>query len=47
MEDLDDSFLPYTVDISLLSSLQQKDLLEQLQRVGKTLYSRNHFAETR
>lgn len=38
---VDDLLLPYEFDISLYSSLKNKDLLEHINRVGKVIYT-NH-----
>ena len=38
---IDDLLLPYEFDISLYSSLKNKELLEHIDRVGKVIYT-NH-----
>ena len=35
---IDDLYLPYFVDLSLFSMLQNKDLVESIEREGKVLY---------
>ena len=37
---LDDKMLPYTFDLSLYREIQNKELLEHIDRVGKILYAR-------
>lgn len=37
---LDDLFLPYTFDISILSHIKNEDLLNHINRVGIVLYGR-------
>ncbi len=36
--ELDDLFLPYKFDVSLYKSIDNIDLLEHINRVGKTIY---------
>jgi predicted nucleotidyltransferase len=38
--DFDDSDMPYFVDVSVYHELNNPDLIEHIDRVGKTLYSR-------
>lgn len=38
--DIDDLLLPYTIDLSLYSHIDNADLLEHIQRVGKLFYQR-------
>lgn len=38
---LDDLLLPYTVDLSLLASLNHSELREHIERVGMVFYERN------
>jgi predicted nucleotidyltransferase len=38
--ELDDLLLPYKVDISLLHTIESQELLDHIQRVGKTFYQR-------
>lgn len=38
--ELDDLFLPYTIDLSLFASLSNRDLIEHIQRVGVTFYAK-------
>lgn len=39
-DELDDSFLPYTFDISIFNDLKEPDLKEHITRVGKIFYSK-------
>lgn len=39
MDDLDDLLLPYTIDLSLFSHIDNPDLLDHIQRVGVTFYA--------
>ena len=39
---LDDLLLPYTFDISLLSNIDNKNLLDHIKRVGKPFYEREY-----
>jgi hypothetical protein len=41
MGQLDDLFLPYTIDLSLFSSLKQPDLLDHIRRVGVVFYEKS------
>ena len=38
--ELDDLLLPYTIDLSLFSMLNNTDLREHVERVGKVFYAR-------
>ena len=38
--DLDDLLLPYTFDLSIYSRIHNGELLEHIERAGKTLYRR-------
>ncbi len=38
-DELDDSFLPYTFDISIFDDLKEPDLKEHITQVGKIFYS--------
>jgi len=40
MSDLDDLLLPWMIDLSLLSDLDNPELRNHVQRVGQTLYER-------
>ena len=42
---LDDLDLPYLFDLSILHHIENDDLLDQIQRVGKILYSRQDQAQ--
>ena len=39
-EALDDLLLPYTIDLSLFDELENTDLREHIERVGKVFYKR-------
>lgn len=39
--DLDESDIPYQVDISILAQIDNPNLVEQIQRVGQVFYQRN------
>ena len=45
MSDFDDSMLPYLVDISNFSELQNQDLIDHIQRRGKIIYERSNNKE--
>ena len=38
--ELDDLLLPYKIDLSLLKHIQNTDLLDHIQRVGKVFYEK-------
>ena len=38
---LDDLLLPYKIDLSVLHKIENEDLLEHIDRVGKILYERD------
>jgi predicted nucleotidyltransferase len=38
--ELDDLLLPYQIDLSLFSHLENKQLIEHIQRVGKVFYQK-------
>jgi len=39
---LDDLMLPYTFDLSLYYQIKEADLIDNIQRVGKVFYSKDH-----
>jgi uncharacterized protein len=39
-KDIDDLLLPWMVDISIFATIKNNDLIEHIQRVGKTIYKR-------
>ncbi len=41
---LDDLMLPYTIDLSTLSQIENEDLLDHIKRVGKIFYSQTDRA---
>ena len=45
MNDFDDSMLPYLVDISDFSELQNQDLIDHIRRRGKIIYERSNNNE--
>ncbi|MBN2392825.1 MAG: nucleotidyltransferase domain-containing protein [Anaerolineae bacterium] len=40
LDDLDDLLLPYTIDLSIFSSISDADVIEHIQRVGVTFYQK-------
>jgi predicted nucleotidyltransferase len=40
IEEIDDLFLPYTFDISLLRYINDPDVLDHIKRVGKVFYKK-------
>ncbi len=40
MKEIDDLFLPYSFDLSILKDITDKDVLDHIQRVGKVFYER-------
>ena len=40
MDQIDDLLLPYTIDLSLFSSISDPDVIEHIQRVGVTFYEK-------
>lgn len=43
LNDLDNLLLPYTIDLSILSHIQDPDLLGDIQRVGQTFYDKREI----
>ena len=41
-EELDELYLPYLFDISIFSHIEDKDLIEHINRVGKVFYELNN-----
>ena len=41
MDELDDLFLPYTIDLSIFNNIHDPDLIEHIQRVGVTFYDKS------
>ncbi len=39
MDLLDELYIPYSFDISIFEHIDNKDLVEHIQRVGKTIYT--------
>ena len=39
--DIDDLMLPYKVDLSVFNSIQNRELLEHIERVGKIFFENN------
>ncbi|MEJ5310901.1 MAG: nucleotidyltransferase domain-containing protein [Anaerolineae bacterium] len=46
MDDLDDLLLPYTIDLSIFSSISDPDVVEHIQRVGVTFYEKSGEQQT-
>lgn len=44
--EIDDLLLPYTVDLSLYTQIENTDLLDHIQRVGQVFYQRDDFTIT-
>jgi predicted nucleotidyltransferase len=40
LDDLDELFLPYTIDLSIFNDISDPDVLEHIQRVGVTFYQK-------
>ncbi|MDL1877490.1 nucleotidyltransferase domain-containing protein [Cytophagia bacterium CHB2] len=40
LNDLDDSFLPYTIDLSIFNNISDPDVIEHIQREGVTFYEK-------
>jgi predicted nucleotidyltransferase len=40
LDDLDELFLPYTLDLSIFNAISDPDVLEHIQRVGVTFYQK-------
>ena len=40
-DDLDDLFLPYTIDLSIFRHISDPDVIGHIQRVGVTIYERD------
>jgi predicted nucleotidyltransferase len=41
MDELDDLLLPYIIDLSIFSDINDSDVIEHIQRVGVTFYDKN------
>lgn len=39
--DLDDLYMPYKIDVAIFHKINNPDLIEHIQRVGKTLYNQS------
>ncbi|HEY88162.1 MAG TPA: nucleotidyltransferase domain-containing protein [Thermoflexia bacterium] len=46
MHELDDLLLPYTIDLSIFNDIGDPDLIEHIQRVGVTFYTRLNGCHT-
>jgi predicted nucleotidyltransferase len=44
---IDDLFLPYTFDISVYSQIENRDLIDHIERVGKVFYQKQMIAKPR
>jgi predicted nucleotidyltransferase len=40
-EEIDEILLPYKVDLSLFEKIENKDLIDHIQRVGRNFFHRN------
>jgi uncharacterized protein len=40
MDEIDDLLLPYTIDLSIFSSISDPEVVEHIQRVGQPFYER-------
>lgn len=40
--EIDDLLLPYKIDLSLMKHIQNNDLIQHIERVGKVFYEGNH-----
>ena len=46
LDELDELFLPYTIDLSIFSDISDPDVIEHIQRVGVTFYKKGEvFSE--
>ncbi|MBE0410238.1 MAG: nucleotidyltransferase domain-containing protein [Anaerolineales bacterium] len=43
LRDIDELFLPYTVDLSIFKDIGDPDVIEHIQRVGVTFYNRSEI----
>jgi len=41
MDELDDLFLPYIIDLSIFNNIHDPDVIEHIQRVGVTFYDKS------
>ncbi|RNI39150.1 nucleotidyltransferase domain-containing protein [Hanamia caeni] len=44
---IDNLFLPYTFDLSVFEHIENKELIDHIQRIGQILYQKNLQAQTR
>lgn len=44
LDDLDELYLPYTIDLSVFNDISDPDVLEHIQRVGVTFYKKGEAA---
>jgi predicted nucleotidyltransferase len=44
LNDLDDLFLPYTIDLSIFNDIRDPDVVEHIERVGVTFYQKGETA---
>ena len=42
IDDLDNLFLPYTIDLSIFANISDPDIIDHIQRVGVTFYKRKN-----
>lgn len=43
MDELDDLLLPYTIDLSIFSDINDPDVIDHIQRVGAVFYTRENY----
>lgn len=41
MDDIDELYLPYSFDLSILKDIQDRDILDHIERVGVVFYKKN------
>ena len=41
LDDIDELFLPYTIDLSIFKDISDSDVIEHIQRLGVTFYDRD------
>jgi len=44
LDDLDELYLPYNIDLSIYDNIEDSDVIEHIDRVGKTFYRRKKEA---
>lgn len=46
MDEIEDLLLPYTFDISILASIENQELIDHINRVGKVFYRKDSLTKT-